>query len=134
MTRPFSGLAALLCSSSLLASTVIYTDSCYPVISSGTDISVVLLDAPEQLQARLFGALSADPGQAEQQAQRIIVSEDFLAQQTQLELAYEGLLTAWMLGLKKYPAVVFDEQWVVYGTTDVAEARRRLAHFQEGAP
>ncbi|HFO8637048.1 TPA: DUF1525 domain-containing protein, partial [Escherichia coli] len=33
-------------------------------------------------------------------------------------------LTAWSLGLKKYPAVVFDDSEVVYGTTDVVLAEQ----------
>ncbi|ENB5521794.1 DUF1525 domain-containing protein, partial [Escherichia coli] len=34
------------------------------------------------------------------------------------------LAHAWSLGLKKYPAVVFDDSEVVYGTTDVVLAEQ----------
>ncbi|EAP0434566.1 TPA: DUF1525 domain-containing protein, partial [Salmonella enterica subsp. salamae serovar 42:r:-] len=34
------------------------------------------------------------------------------------------------LKLVKYPAVVFDDRYVVYGTADVAVAEARLAEFQ----
>ncbi|MFO6427895.1 DUF1525 domain-containing protein [Escherichia coli] len=33
---------------------------------------------------------------------------------------YRQVTHAWSLGLKKYPAVVFDDREVVYYTTDVA--------------
>lgn len=40
---------------------------------------------------------------------------------------------AWSLGLEKYPAVVFDDKWVVYGTTDVTVATRQLNAWKEKA-
>jgi integrating conjugative element protein (TIGR03757 family) len=53
--------------SSALAGAVIYTDSAHPIPTS-TDVPVVYLDAPERVQAQLFGQLSADPAQAERDA------------------------------------------------------------------
>lgn len=50
--------------------------------------------------------------------------------QAELAERYREVAHAWSLGVKKYPAVVFDDRDVVYGTTDVAEAAQLRA--QEG--
>lgn len=131
MIRPLCCLAALVITSSALAGTVIYTDSAHP-IPIGTDIPVIYLDAPEHVQARLFGQLSADPAQAERDARAVLSSARFRQAERQLTDAYGGVTRAWSLGLEKYPAVVFDDQFVVYGTTDVAVAEERLKVWQEG--
>jgi integrating conjugative element protein (TIGR03757 family) len=117
--------------SSALASAVIYTDSAHP-LPTGTDIPVVYLDAPERVQAQLFGQLSADPAQAERDARAVLSSARFRQAEQQLTDAYGGVTRAWSLGLEKYPAVVFDDQYVVYGTTDVTLAEQRLKAWQEG--
>ncbi|HAU5637851.1 TIGR03757 family integrating conjugative element protein [Citrobacter amalonaticus] len=132
MKIPFCCLAALFISVGASAGTVIYTDSSHAVAANpGPDVSVVELDAPERAQADIFGQLSADPVLAEQRARAVISSPNFRQQQQQLAEAYAGVTHAWSLGLEKYPAVVFDDVFVVYGTTDVNEAARQLAARKE---
>nr|WP_310615741.1 TIGR03757 family integrating conjugative element protein [Pantoea cypripedii] len=134
MKLPVSCLAALFLSAGVRAGTVIYTDSAHPVTGNpGPDVTVILLDAPDRLQAQLFGPLPADPAQAEQQARAVISSPDFQLRQQELAGAYAGLTHAWSLGLEKYPAVVFDDKWVVYGTTDVGVATQQLNARKESA-
>ncbi|MFP1915970.1 TIGR03757 family integrating conjugative element protein [Lonsdalea quercina] len=134
MKVPVCCLAALLLTAGARAGTVIYTDSNHPVTGNpGPDVSVILLDAPEQLQARLFGSLSAEPSQAEQQARAVIRSPSFSQSQQNLAEAYARLTHAWSLGLNKYPAVVFDDKWVVYGTTDIGLATQQLNAWKEAA-
>lgn len=111
------------------AATVVYTDSYHPP-SNVTSGLVVYLDAPDTVQRRLFGELPADPVQAERIAKTIIQSPDWQQKQQQIGQAYRGLLQAYSLKLEKYPAVVFDDRYVVYGTADVAVAEARLAEFQ----
>lgn len=134
MKLPVCCLAALFLTAGVRAGTVIYTDSTHPVTGNpGPDVTVILLDAPDQLQAQLFGPLTADPAQAEQQARAVISSPDFQRRQQDLAGAYVGLTRAWSLGLEKYPAVVFDDKWVVYGTSDVGVATQRLNVWKEKA-
>lgn len=121
MIRPLCCLAALFVSASVLAGPVVYTDSAHPV-PDGQDASIVYLDAPEHVQAQMFGQLSANPAQAERDARAVLSSARFRQAERQLADAYSGVTRAWSLGLEKYPAVVFDDQFVVYGTTDVALA------------
>lgn len=134
MKVPVCCLAALLLTSGACADTVIYTDSKHPITRDpGPGVSVILLDAPEQLQAQQFGSLSADPFQAEQQAREVIRSSAFEQNQQNLAEAYSRLTHAWSLGLDKYPAVVFDDKWVVYGTTDIGVATQQLNAWKETA-
>jgi integrating conjugative element protein (TIGR03757 family) len=104
MKLPVCCLAALFLTAGVRAGTVIYTDSTHPVTGNpGPEVTVVLLDAPDRLQAQLFGPLPADPAQAEQQARTVIGSPDFQRRQQDLAGAYAGLTRAWSLGLEKYP-------------------------------
>ncbi|WP_127958551.1 TIGR03757 family integrating conjugative element protein [Serratia microhaemolytica] len=119
-------------SASVLAGTVLYTDSQHMPNHLPTDVMVVPLDAPEQLQAQFFGSLSADPVQAAAQVKQVMASPRWAQQQQQLAHAYQQVVKAWELGVSKVPAVVFDERDVVYGTTDIvlATALRQQAGGQ----
>lgn len=130
MKKLISCFSALCLSASASAGTVIYTDSSNPVNSPSPDVPVVYLDAPERVQTDIFGALPANPALAEKQARDVMNSTAFTSQQQVLASAYQGLMKAWSLGLTKYPAVVFDDKWVVYGTTDVSVAMQHLADWR----
>lgn len=132
MKKLISCLSALCLSASACAGTVIYTDSSNPVDSPSPDVPVVYLDAPERVQTDIFGALPANPVLAEKQARDVVNSPAFASQQQVLAGAYQGLMKAWSLGLTKYPAVVFDDKWVVYGTTDVSVAMQHLTDWRGG--
>ncbi|MBK0123604.1 TIGR03757 family integrating conjugative element protein [Pantoea sp. S61] len=134
MKYSVSCFTALFLSAGACAGTVIYTDSAHPVAGNpGPEVTVILLDAPDRLQAQMFGPLSADPAQAERQARAIVNSQAFQQRQQDLAGAYAGLTHAWSLGLEKYPAVVFDDRWVVYGTTDAGVAMQQLNAWKEKA-
>ncbi|EPF0046680.1 TIGR03757 family integrating conjugative element protein [Enterobacter hormaechei] len=111
------------------AAITVYTDSHHPPLNAVSD-QVVYLDAPDTVQRQLFGELPADPVQAEQVAKTIIQSPGWQQKQQQIGQAYQGVLQAYSLKLAKYPSVVFDDRYVVYGTADVAVAEARLAEFQ----
>lgn len=120
--RNFLLLPALL-PASVLASTVVYTDSQHLPANLSPDVVVVLLDEPERLQAKVFGQLPADPELAAMQARQVMSSPWWQQKQQQLVAAYRQVVHARELGIRKVPAVVFDERDVVYGTTDVAHAQ-----------
>lgn len=111
------------------AATVVYTNSQHPPLLT-SDSQVVYLDAPETLQQQVFGELSADPHQAERAALAVIHSPDWKRREQQIIRAYQGVLQAYRLKLEKYPAVVFDDRYVVYGTADVALAEAKLAEYK----
>ncbi|HID9872073.1 TIGR03757 family integrating conjugative element protein [Serratia sp. IR-2025] len=125
-------LFPLLMPASVLAGTVLYTDSHHPPTNIDASVSVIYLDGPEQLQKQMFGELSSNPGEAERQAQAVLKSPQWQANEQQLATVYRAVERAWELGVKKVPAVVFDDTDVVYGTADVAQAVALRAQAQGG--
>ncbi|EPF4175901.1 TIGR03757 family integrating conjugative element protein [Escherichia albertii] len=107
-----------------VAGTTVYTDSAHPPVNLPPEVQVVLLDGPQQLQDAFFGPLPADPEAAEAVVREHMQSPEWSSAQANLTERYRLVTHAWSLGLKKYPAVVFDDREVVYGTTDVAQAER----------
>ncbi|WP_394550040.1 TIGR03757 family integrating conjugative element protein [Pantoea sp. SGAir0183] len=135
MKIPVCCLTTLFLTAGANAGTVIYTDHAHPVTGElSPDVTVTELDAPDRLLAQQFGPLSAAPAQAEQQARAVIATPAFRQSQQALAASYACVAHAWLLGLKKYPAVVFDDKWVVYGTTDVAAAQAKLDAWREKQP
>ncbi|MEA9391657.1 TIGR03757 family integrating conjugative element protein [Acerihabitans sp. TG2] len=124
-------LPALCLSAGAFAGTVIYTDSTHPVSFTPSDTSIIFLDAPDRQQVELFGSLPSDAALAETQVRGSLVSPSFKAREQRLASAYQGVIKAWSLGLEKYPAVVFDDKWVVYGTTDVGLATQQMNAWRE---
>lgn len=78
-----------------LSGTVLYTDSHHPTTKHDASVSVIYLDEPERLQAKLFGKLSDNPKQAEQQAQVVLQSPQWQSQQQQMVTAYSDVVHAW---------------------------------------
>ena len=107
-----------------VAGTTVYTDSAHLPVNLPPEVQVVLLDGPQQLQDAFFGPLPADPEAAEAVVREHMQSPEWSSAQADLAERYRLVTHAWLLGLKKYPAVVFDDREVVYGTTDVAQAER----------
>ncbi|PHM28135.1 TIGR03757 family integrating conjugative element protein [Xenorhabdus innexi] len=104
------------------ADTVVYTDRQHPPLNLTPDSRVVWLDGAEQQQQTRFADLSPDPQLAAMQAQAILQSPRWHQQVQQLMTAWRDVVGAWQLGVRQYPAVVFDDRAVVYGTADVARA------------
>ncbi|MBN3170990.1 TIGR03757 family integrating conjugative element protein [Pectobacterium brasiliense] len=114
----------------LLANPVVYTDQQHPPSNLTPETQIVWLDAPERLQRSVFGEFPASMEQATGQAQAVMRSPQWQQHEKDLQTAYRGVVHAWEIGVRKYPAVVFDDRDVVYGTADVAKA---LAYkMQEG--
>ncbi|CDL84499.1 TIGR03757 family integrating conjugative element protein [Xenorhabdus cabanillasii] len=112
------------------AKTVIYTDSQHPPVNLPPEAQVIWLDAPEQQQRQIFARLPADPQQAATQARTILQSPQWRGQEQQLINAYRAVVHARQSGVRKYPAVVFDDRDVVYGTADVAKATALREQYQ----
>ncbi|MBE5221355.1 MULTISPECIES: TIGR03757 family integrating conjugative element protein [Pectobacterium] len=112
----------LLSPAPLLANTVVYTDQQHPPTNLTPETQIVWLDAPERLQRSVFGEFPASMEQATAQAQAVMRSPQWQQHENDLQTAYRGVVHAWEIGVRKYPAVVFDDRDVVYGTADVAKA------------
>lgn len=127
---PFFSAAA----PAVLAQTVIYTTAQHPVITPEPGVLVFRLDEAAQLEQSLFPHLSDNPEQAEQQARRMMQQPDWKTYEAQLTGAYQSLIAAWSAGVTKTPAVVFDDRYVIYGTTDIALAQQLLSKWREQHP
>lgn len=127
-------LLAYLIAPEALAQTVIYTTAQHPVKNPEPGVLVYWLDDVEQLEQSLFPGLSGNPQQAEQQARQTMQQPDWKVREAQLTGAYQALITAWSAGITKTPAVVFDDHYVVYGTTDTVLAQQLLEKWQERQP
>ena len=136
MTRHFFFSLPILIFTTLSAQaqTVIYTTPDYPVKEPEPGVVVQVLEDVAQLERSLFPPLSDNPLQAEQQARQRMQLPDWKAQEARLTRAYQAQMDARAAGVTRVPAVVFDDQSVVYGTTDVALARRMRDAGQGAKP
>jgi integrating conjugative element protein (TIGR03757 family) len=100
----------------------LYTDTAHPPVNLTPGTVVVYLDGPEILAASMTGPLPVNPQQAEAMARQAMQSPEWQAKDHELRAVYGRVTHAWELGVEKYPAVVFDDLDVVYGTADVAQA------------
>lgn len=127
--------AVLLCTLTANASAAnitVFTDRDHPV-TARPEVQVVELDAPISLEAALSSRLPANPSRAASIARaRLIASSGAL--QWKLTGAYQGVVAAWSLGVRKIPAVVVDRRYVVYGVTDVTRAASIIDRYRREHP
>lgn len=82
------------------------------------DFRVVSLDAFAKVTQRVNRQLSSSEDQASDQALMILNDP---AIQTELTEAFKADLRAYRLGIDRVPAVIVNDTFIIYGTTDVAE-------------
>ena len=127
--------AALLCTlgaGASPASIQVFTDRDHP-IEAPPGIRVVELDAPISLEASFFSRLPADPSRAEAIA-RARLNTGGAALQQKFATAYQGVVSAWSLGIEKIPAIVVDRTYVVYGVSNVAQAVSIIDRYRREHP
>ena len=120
LPRLVGGIAYIVAASASAANVSVFTDRDHPVEAT-PGMQVVELDAPISLEVELSSRLPADPSQATAIARARLTTGGVSLQQ-KLAAAYQGVVYAWSLGIKKIPAVVVDRRYVVYGVPDVAQA------------
>ena len=88
------------------------------------ELNVVEVDTLERFNAGLSERLPDDPTSAQSHVRKRLatLNQDEIAA---LRHTAMGLSTAAQLGVDRTPAIVFDQQVVVYGVTDLAEALSR---------
>jgi integrating conjugative element protein (TIGR03757 family) len=79
------------------------------------------LDERDAIAAELSRGLPADPQAAAMEARRRFVA-DRARIEARVKAAIAGLQRANELGVRRYPAIVFDGQAIVYGVTDLPNA------------
>lgn len=116
-----AGLLCTLAANASAAEVQVFTDRYHHLMETTAAVQVVELDAPIPLEAQLSSRLPADPSPAVAIV-RARLKTGGVPLQRKLAVAYQGVVYAWSLGIKKLPAVVVDHRYVVYGIPDVAQA------------
>ncbi|CBV43951.1 TIGR03757 family integrating conjugative element protein [Halomonas elongata] len=109
----------------------VFTTAGQPVVNVPSDAAVVEIDAPARLDAQLSEGIPANRDQARQEALRRLKAPDWQAKRQALKEAAMGTARAWMIGIKKVPAVVVDSRYVVYGEADVSQALEQIEAYQQ---
>lgn len=89
--------------------------------STPLNTQVHILDGVEQFEAMLSEGLARDPKIAKRQVLAHFKKLD-KDQYNTLQAAAEGLSLALQLGVERYPAIVLERHWVIYGETDLRRA------------
>lgn len=92
-------------------------------------LTTYTIDGLERFQSALSEGLPQDPEAAKAEALRRVQQLDD-TRMAQAKAAAVGLAKAIQYGVDRYPAIVFDERFVVYGVTDLVEALDRYEAWQ----
>lgn len=88
------------------------------------------IDAAEDYLNRVFSDLSSNQDEAYMQSMRIFESPEWAEHELKIKEFQHNVLRAWILGVKKHPAIVINNTFVVYGTTDIEKAKRDFRDFE----
>ncbi|MBD2813987.1 TIGR03757 family integrating conjugative element protein [Xenorhabdus sp. Flor] len=136
MKKRFTLLASFIVivfTSTSQASTVIYTDHQNPPskIDSRQDIQVVWLDAPDTFSEDWFRSMNISVNANNSSLiTELLQSPEWREKERNMITVYQGIIRAWELGIKKYPAIVIDDRYVVYGSTDVTRAQTLIDTYR----
>ncbi|QTL39112.1 TIGR03757 family integrating conjugative element protein [Xenorhabdus budapestensis] len=131
----FASFIVIVLTSTVQASTVIYTDHQNPPnkIDSREDIKIVWLDAPDALSEDCFRSMNVSVNADNASLiTELLQSPEWREKERDMVTAYQGITGAWELGIKKYPAVVIDDRYVVYGSTDINHAQTLVDTYRRG--
>ena len=110
----------------------VFTSAKLPIVKpaggnlQGSEITVYEIDGIQSVEHNLSLNLPVEPQQSKAIALQRIQALDDQAR-ARMQHSAIGLAKAMQYGVDRYPAVVFDGQAVVYGTTDLQAAR---VHYQ----
>lgn len=82
---------------------------------------IYYIDNEAHILQQVFGNLSNNEAEAYQQAMNVINSDVWGDYEEQLKEAQLPILRAWELGVKKYPAIVINQQFVGYGSVNIKQ-------------
>ena len=90
------------------------------------NIQVHNLNAIAVVKKRLSGELPTDPQAHAVIKERIALYGQFKLEE-EIKLAYQAQIIAIQHNIKQYPAIIFDNQAVIYGVTDLISATAKQA-------
>lgn len=104
----------------------------FPADGSLPDIQVLNLDSVVDIEKRLGDGLPNDPEQARIMIDQRVARIGRSSLDAELRAAYLPLGTMMAYGLDRYPVIIFDQQAVIYGVTDLAQAINQYRQWREG--
>lgn len=93
------------------------------------DFSQYSLDAITALESHWSQGLPVDKKAAQAVFEQRLAAVGNKAFETELIRAYKGLSTAVQYRIDRYPAIIFDEQYVIYGINDLNKALQIYSAF-----
>jgi len=95
------------------------------------EITILNLDAVQSLHDQLSEGLPNDETLARTMVQQKIADIGRSKLEDELRTAYLPLGTMMAYGLDRYPVIIFDQQAVIYGVTDLAQAINQYRQWRE---
>ncbi len=95
------------------------------------NIQVLNLDAVTNIEQHLSDGLPVDPMQARTMVDQRITQIGRSQLDAELRTAYLPLGMMMAYALDRYPVIIFDQQAVIYGVTDLAQAMNRYRQWVE---
>ena len=119
----FSVLLLVCLSAVCAADVIVYTTSFLPVKNIPREgAEIYYLDDPEKPLAALSAGLPNNYDEATPVAVARINTEEGRRLLGELKRSYQGIVNAWLHKITDLPAILVDEQYVVYGVYDVVQA------------
>ncbi len=87
------------------------------------------MDAVDRIEQRLGKDLPADEDKALALMKQRIAGVGQSQLNQELREAYQALILSMKYGLDRYPAVIFDQQVIVYGVTDLHAATEQYRQW-----
>lgn len=120
-------------------SMLVVTSDKYPVATSDTfksyipKVTLLNLDSVSQIENRLSEGLPTNEKLATTEFHRRVETIGKAQLESDLRNAYQAVGAAMAYRLDRCPAIIFDEQVVVYGLTDLSQALEKYRQWRLGS-
>jgi len=120
-------------------SVLVVTSDKYPVATPDAfksyipKVTQLNLDSVSQIERRLSEDLPANEKLAKVEFQRRVEAIGKAQLESELRNAYQAVGAAMAYRLDRCPAIIFDEQVVVYGLTDLSQALEKYRQWRLGS-
>ena len=120
-------------------SVLVVTSDKYPVATPDAfksyipKVTQLNLDSVSQIERRLSEDLPANEKLAKVEFQRRVEAIGKAQLESELRNAYQAVGAAMAYRLDRYPAIIFNEQVVVYGLTDLSQALEKYRQWRLGS-
>lgn len=117
-------------------SVLVVSSDKYPVTTPDTfksyipKLTLLNLDSVSHMESRLSNGLPADEKLARAEFHRRVEVIGKARLESELRGAYQAVGAAMAYRLDRYPVIIFDERWVVYGLTDLSQALEKYRQWR----